>query len=92
MDKKATMKKLLFPLFVKNTMEIEEINKSNYDEIYNNVKLDLMLYTIKLENLGLSKEEIIIAVNNYKSEMFDSLDSASKDSLILNTIKTLRKV
>lgn len=92
MDKKANMKRLLFPLYVKNVMEIEEINKSDYDKIYNNVKLDLMLYTIKLENLGLSKEDIIIAVNNYKSEMFDSLDSTSKDNLKLNTIKTLRKI
>lgn len=92
MDKKANMKRLLFPLYVKNVMEIEEINKSDYDKIYNNVKLDLMLYTIRLENLGLSKEDIIIAVNNYKSEMFDSLDSTSKDNLKLNTIKTLRKI
>lgn len=46
MSKKDIMRTLLFPEFVKNSCLIEEVKKEciDFDRLYSNAKLDLMLY------------------------------------------------
>ena len=65
MSKKDVMRTLLFPEFVKNSYLIEEAKKEvvDFDKLYSNAKLDLMLYVVSLENDGKTYEEIIEEVN-----------------------------
>ena len=65
MSKKDVMRTLLFPEFVKNSYLIEEVKKEvvDFDKLYSNAKLDLMLYVVSLENDGKTYEEIIEEVN-----------------------------
>lgn len=51
MSKKDVMRTLLFPEFVKNSYLIEEVKKEcvDFDKLYSNAKLDLMLYVVSLE-------------------------------------------
>ena len=60
MSKKDIMRTLLFPEFVKNSCLIEEVKKEciDFDRLYSNAKLDLMLYVVCLENDGKTDEEI----------------------------------
>ena len=65
MSKKDVMRTLLFPEFVKNSYLIEEVKKEcvDFDKLYSNAKLDLMLYVVSLENDGKTDKEIIEEVN-----------------------------
>ena len=77
MSKKDIMRTLLFPEFVKNSYLIEEVKKEciDFDKLYSNAKLDLMLYVVCLENDGKTDEEIIEEVTSYnKSKHFNGLD------------------
>lgn len=94
MDKKDIMRTLLFPEFVKNSCLIEDINKDNsdFDKLYSNAKLDLMLYVVCLENDGKTDEEIIEEVTSYnKSKHFNGLDEITRTNLIKSTLKTLKR-
>ena len=94
MDKKDIMRTLLFPEFVKNSCLIEDINKDNsdFDKLYSNAKLDLMVYVVCLENDGKTDEEIIEEVTSYnKSEHFNGLDEITRTNLIKSTLKTLKR-
>lgn len=94
MDKKDIMRTLLFPEFVKNSCLIEDINKDNsdFDRLYSNAKLDLMLYVVCLENDGKTGEEIIEEVTSYnKSKHFNGLDEITRTNLIKSTLKTLKR-
>lgn len=94
MDKKDIMRALLFPEFVKNSYLIEENKKdsSDFDKLYNNAKLDLMVYVVCLENDGKTNEEIIEKVTSYnKSKHFNSLDELTRTNLIKSTLKTLKR-
>ena len=66
MSKKDVMRTLLFPEFVKNSYLIEEVKKEcvDFDKLYNNAKLDLMLYVVSLENDGKTDKEIIEEVTS----------------------------
>lgn len=94
MDKKDIMRTLLFPEFVKNSCLIEDINKDNsdFDKLYSNAKLDLMVYVVCLENDGKTDEEIIEEVTSYnKSKHFNDLDEITRTNLIKSTLKTLKR-
>ena len=94
MDKKDIMRTLLFPEFVKNSCLIEDINKDNsdFDRLYSNAKLDLMVYVVCLENDGKTDEEIIEEVTSYnKSKHFNGLDEITRTNLIKSTLKTLKR-
>lgn len=94
MSKKDVMKTLLFPEFVKNSYLIEEVKKEcvDFDKLYSNAKLDLMLYVVSLENDGKTYEEIIEEVTSYnKSKHFNGLDELTKTNLIKSTLKTLKR-
>lgn len=94
MDKKDIMRTLLFPEFVKNSCLIEDINKDNsdFDKLYSNAKLDLMVYVVCLENDGKTDEEIIEEVTSYnKSKHFNGLDEITRTNLIKSTLKTLKR-
>lgn len=94
MDKKDIMRTLLFPEFVKNSCLIEDINKDNsdFDKLYSNAKLDLMLYVVCLENDGKTDEEIIEEITSYnKSKHFNGLDEITRTNLIKSTLKTLKR-
>lgn len=94
MSKKDVMRTLLFPEFVKNSYLIEEVKKEcvDFDKLYSNAKLDLMLYVVSLENDGKTYEEIIEEVTSYnKSKHFNGLDELTRTSLIKSTLKTLKR-
>lgn len=94
MNKKDVMRTLLFPEFVKNSYLIEEVKKEcvDFDKLYNNAKLDLMLYVVSLENDGKTYEEIIEEVTSYnKSKHFNGLDELTRTNLIKSTLKTLKR-
>lgn len=94
MSKKDVMRTLLFPEFVKNSYLIEEVKKEcvDFDKLYSNAKLDLMLYVVCLENDGKTDEEIIEEVTSYnKSKHFNGLDELTKTNLIKSTLKTLKR-
>ena len=94
MDKKDIMRTLLFPEFVKNSCLIEEVKKEciDFDKLYSNAKLDLMLYVVSLENDGKTYEEIIEEVTGYnKSKHFNGLDELTRTNLIKSTLKTLKR-
>lgn len=94
MSKKDVMRTLLFPEFVKNSYLIEEVKKEvvDFDKLYSNAKLDLMLYVVSLENDGKTYEEIIEEVISYnKSNHFNGLDELTKTNLIKSTLKTLKR-
>lgn len=94
MDKKDIMRTLLFPEFVKNSYLIEEVKKEcvDFDKLYSNAKLDLMLYVVCLENDGKTDEEIIEEVTSYnKSKHFNGLDELTRTNLIQSTLKTLKR-
>ena len=62
MDKKDIMRTLLFPEFVKNSCLIEKAKKEciDFDRLYSNAKLDLMLHVVCLENDGKTFQKIIL--------------------------------
>lgn len=94
MSKKDVMRTLLFPEFVKNSYLIEEVKKEciDFDRLYSNAKLDLMLYVVCLENDGKTDEEIIEEVTSYnKSKHFNGLDELTRTNLIQSTLKTLKR-
>ncbi len=94
MSKKDVMRTLLFPEFVKNSYLIEEVKKEcvDFDKLYSNAKLDLMLYVVSLENDGKTVKEIIEEVISYnKSKHFNGLDELTKTNLIKSTLKTLKR-
>lgn len=94
MSKKDVMRTLLFPEFVKNSYLIEEVKKEcvDFDKLYSNAKLDLMLYVVSLENDGKTYEEIIEEVTSYnKSKHFNCLDELTRTNLIQSTLKTLKR-
>lgn len=94
MSKKDVMRTLLFPEFVKNSYLIEEVKKEvvDFDKLYSNAKLDLMLYVVSLENDGKTYEEIIEEVTGYnKSKHFNGLDELTRTNLIQSTLKTLKR-
>lgn len=94
MSKKDVMRTLLFPEFVKNSYLIEEVKKEvvDFDKLYSNAKLDLMLYVVSLENDGKTDKEIIEEVISYnKSKHFNGLDELTKTNLIKSTLKTLKR-
>lgn len=94
MSKKDVMRTLLFPEFVKNSYLIEEVKKEvvDFDKLYNNAKLDLMLYVVSLENDGKTYEEIIEEITSYnKSKHFNGLDELTRTNLIKSTLKTLKR-
>lgn len=94
MSKKDVMRTLLFPEFVKNSYLIEEVKKEcvDFDKLYSNAKLDLMLYVVSLENDGKTYEEIIEEVTSYnKSKHFNGLDELTRTNLIQSTLKTLKR-
>lgn len=94
MSKKDVMRTLLFPEFVKNSYLIEEVKKEvvDFDKLYSNAKLDLMLYVVSLENDGKTDEEIIEEVISYnKSKHFNGLDELTRTNLIKSTLKTLKR-
>lgn len=94
MSKKDVMRTLLFPEFVKNSYLIEEVKKEvvDFDKLYSNAKLDLMLYVVSLENDGKTYEEIIEEVISYnKSKHFNGLDELTRTNLIQSTLKTLKR-
>ena len=94
MSKKDVMRTLLFPEFVKNSYLIEEVKKEciDFDKLYSNAKLDLMLYVVCLENDGKTDEEIIEEVTSYnKSKHFNGLDELTRTNLIQSTLKTLKR-
>lgn len=94
MSKKDVMRTLLFPEFVKNSYLIEEVKKEcvDFDKLYSNAKLDLMLYVVCLENDGKTDEEIIEEVTSYnKSKHFNGLDELTRTNLIKSTLKTLKR-
>lgn len=94
MSKKDVMRTLLFPEFVKNSYLIEEVKKEcvDFDKLYSNAKLDLMLYVVSLENDGKTNEEIIEEVTSYnKSKHFNGLDELTRTNLIKSTLKTLKR-
>ena len=94
MSKKDIMRTLLFPEFVKNSYLIEEVKKEcvDFDKLYSNAKLDLMLYVVSLENDGKTYEEIIEEVTSYnKSKHFNGLDELTRTNLIQSTLKTLKR-
>ena len=94
MDKKDIMRTLLFPEFVKNSCLIEEAKKEvvDFDKLYSNAKLDLMLYVVCLENDGKTYEEIIEEVTSYnKSKHFNGLDDLNRNNLIQSKLKTLKR-
>ena len=94
MSKKDVMRTLLFPEFVKNSCLIEEAKKEfiDFDKLYSNAKLDLMLYVVSLENDGKTNEEIIEEVTSYnKSKHFNGLDELTRTNLIQSTLKTLKR-
>lgn len=94
MSKKDVMRTLLFPEFVKNSYLIEEVKKEcvDFDKLYSNAKLDLMLYVVSLENDGKTDEEIIEEVTSYnKSKHFNGLDELTRTNLIKSTLKTLKR-
>ena len=94
MSKKDVMRTLLFPEFVKNSYLIEEVKKEciDFDKLYSNAKLDLMLYVVCLENDGKTDEEIIEEVISYnKSKHFNGLDELTRTNLIKSTLKTLKR-
>lgn len=94
MSKKDIMRTLLFPEFVKNSYLIEEVKKEciDFDKLYSNAKLDLMLYVVCLENDGKTDEEIIEEVTSYnKSKHFNGLDELTRTNLIKSTLKTLKR-
>ena len=94
MSKKDIMRTLLFPEFVKNSCLIEEVKKEciDFDKLYSNAKLDLMLYVVSLENDGKTYEEIIEEVTGYnKSKHFNGLDELTRTNLIKSTLKTLKR-
>lgn len=94
MSKKDVMRTLLFPEFVKNSYLIEEVKKEcvDFDKLYSNAKLDLMLYVVYLKNDGKTDEEIIKEVISYnKSKHFNGLDELTKTNLIKSTLKTLKR-
>lgn len=94
MSKKDIMRTLLFPEFVKNSYLIEEVKKEcvDFDKLYSNAKLDLMLYVVSLENDGKTYEEIIEEVTSYnKSKHFNGLDELTRTNLIKSTLKTLKR-
>ena len=94
MSKKDVMRTLLFPEFVKNSYLIEEVKKEcvDFDKLYSNAKLDLMLYVVSLENDGKTYEEIIEEVTSYnKSKHFNDLDELTRTNLIKSTLKTLKR-
>lgn len=94
MSKKDVMRTLLFPEFVKNSYLIEEVKKEcvDFDKLYSNAKLDLMLYVVCLKNDGKTDEEIIKEVISYnKSKRFNGLDELTKTNLIKSTLKTLKR-
>lgn len=94
MSKKDVMRTLLFPEFVKNSYLIEEVKKEvvDFDKLYSNAKLDLMLYVVCLKNDGKTDEEIIEEVTSYnKSKHFNGLDELTRTNLIQSTLKTLKR-
>lgn len=94
MSKKDVMRTLLFPEFVKNSYLIEEVKKEcvDFDKLYSNAKLDLMLYVVCLKNDGKTDKEIIEEVISYnKSKHFNGLDELTKTNLIKSTLKTLKR-
>lgn len=94
MSKKDVMRILLFPEFVKNSYLIEEVKKEcvDFDKLYSNAKLDLMLYVVSLENDGKTDKEIIEEVISYnKSKHFNGLDELTRTNLIKSTLKTLKR-
>lgn len=94
MSKKDVMRTLLFPEFVKNSYLIEEVKKEcvDFDKLYSNAKLDLMLYVVSLENDGKTVKEIIEEVISYnKSKHFNGLDELTRTNLIKSTLKTLKR-
>ena len=94
MSKKDVMRTLLFPEFVKNSYLIEEVKKEcvDFDKLYSNAKLDLMLYVVSLENDGKTCGEIIEEVTGYnKSKHFNGLDELTRTNLIKSTLKTLKR-
>lgn len=94
MSKKDVMRTLLFPEFVKNSYLIEKVKKEcvDFDKLYSNAKLDLMLYVVSLENDGKTYEEIIEEVTSYnKSKHFNGLDELTRTNLIKSTLKTLKR-
>lgn len=94
MSKKDVMRTLLFPEFVKNSYLIEEVKKEcvDFDKLYSNAKLDLMLYVVSLENDGKTYEEIIEEVTSYnKSKHFNGLDELTRTNLIKSILKTLKR-
>lgn len=94
MSKKDVMRTLLFPEFVKNSYLIEEVKKEcvDFDKLYSNAKLDLMLYVVSLENDGKTDKEIIEEVISYnKSKHFNGLDELTRTNLIKSTLKALKR-
>lgn len=94
MSKKDVIRTLLFPEFVKNSYLIEEVKKEcvDFDKLYSNAKLDLMLYVVSLENDGKTDKEIIEEVISYnKSKHFNGLDELTRTNLIKSTLKTLKR-
>lgn len=94
MSKKDVMRTLLFPEFVKNSYLIEEVKNEcvDFDKLYSNAKLDLMLYVVSLENDGKTDKEIIEEVISYnKSKHFNGLDELTRTNLIKSTLKTLKR-
>lgn len=94
MSKKDVMRTLLFPEFVKNSYLIEEVKNEcvDFDKLYSNAKLDLMLYVVCLKNDGKTDEEIIEEVISYnKSKHFNGLDELTRTNLIKSTLKTLKR-
>lgn len=94
MSKKDVMRTLLFPEFVKNSYLIEEVKNEcvDFDKLYSNAKLDLMLYVVCLKNDGKTDEEIIEEVTGYnKSKHFNGLDELTRTNLIKSTLKTLKR-
>ena len=88
------MRTLLFPEFVKNSYLIEEVKKEcvDFDKLYSNAKLDLMLYVVCLKNDGKTDKEIIEEVISYnKSKHFNGLDELTRTNLIQSTLKTLKR-
>lgn len=94
MSKKDVMRTLLFPEFVENSYLIEEVKKEcvDFDKLYSNAKLDLMLYVVCLKNDGKTDKEIIEEVISYnKSKHFNGLDELTRTNLIKSTLKTLKR-
>ena len=94
MSKKDVMRTLLFPEFVKNSYLIEEVKKEcvDFDKLYSNAQLDLMLYVVCLKNDGKTDKEIIEEVISYnKSKHFNGLDELTRTNLIKSTLKTLKR-